>query len=301
MSKEIFDKISNKYTDINGFLTYHTKNQSDPYKGIWDGTNPHLWTGQLNILLRLKGCYFNVNDSSYLNHQIYNFNTTINSTSIRGGLNTRHAPWELYLMSDEYDSISLDEHDGICFSDAALDTSRSLELLAYGENNNWAFVEKEPNVNPYPKTIKEYINIFKGLYEIIKFAIKTKDYDGSGEMDQIIFKYPEIVRLTRIRVGKDRAFIRLINGKKPGLLSYIHLIMSLYFSARGNKSSGHNRSFYRFAALGLRGVKGYWITKAFKYFDKKMIEKYGITDYILPITIKRMKNKDNPIFDVIGE
>jgi len=291
---KLYEKITSKYTNKYGFFTYHPVMQQNPDKGDWDSDNPHLWTGQLNLLLRYHG-YFE--DLSILDDQLNRFDSTIVSTMVVRGLNARHAPLGIYLDSDEYDAISLDEHDGMFFSSAALASTKDAAILNYGESNGWSFNEKEPFAGAFPKNIKSWINLIKGLGEIIVFAIKNKDFSGSDKMDKVIFKYPELIRLSRVRLGKERAFMRMSIGMKPGLMSYAHLVVSLYYSAKKNKISGHNRSFYRFLVLSNIGYNSYWISRAKKYYVKKMKQMYG-DEYIHRITAMYLWNKDNPLHEL---
>lgn len=128
-------KIKAHYTNKYGFFTYHPAKKSNPDIGIWDSDNPHLSTGQINLLLRFQGFYndtFKKTQSETIQYE--NLQKTIQATEVSYGLHARHAPVDLYLDSAKYDAISLDEHDGICFSSVALGASSMYSLLSLVKN-----------------------------------------------------------------------------------------------------------------------------------------------------------------------
>lgn len=146
------------------------------------------------------------------------------------------------------------------------------------------------------------------MCSVIWYAIKNKDFAGSNDMDKVIFNYPELVKITRIRLGKERAFVRICCEKSPGMFSYLQLVASLFFSAKKKKVSGHNRSYYRF--LTLHFLKEKYPENSFgllemakKYYFKKMMEHYQCEEHevLFEITKKYLWNPDSPIFDLAKE
>lgn len=295
--RELVAKIKNEYINEYGQLKF--KKDEHP----WDNDNPFLRTGQLNMLLKYKGFTNGLSEGnlSFRFEMLANFKKSINVTWLYWGLNTRHAPTNDYMESDKFDSISLDEHDGICFSEIALGwENQTAQLCKYGRDYGWYFNERDICGKPFPNSVLGYLKLIWGIINITYHAIITWDFSGSSEMDKVIFKHPEVVKLTRIRLPKDRAFIRLSAGYKAGLIGYIHLIISLFFSAYKEKPSGHNRSFYRLWVLKELGVNDIFFRKVKKYYIKRMKEHYNCEeeDILYFITQGFMWNKDNPLIEL---
>ena len=269
------ENIRKEYVTEHGFFVGRkVAGITELYKDV---KNPHLLTGQLNLLLYERDLL----ERRVWDNQYEDYCKTLRSTMLVEGLNTRHAPAAEYLKHEEWDAISLDEHDGIAFSSVALGIKKNAAIVNYGNNHGWSFNEKDPdNQKPF-----SYRNLIKGLYNLIKFAIKNKDWSGSDAMDVVIFQYPELVRLSRIRLPKDRAFLRLTVSQKPGLIGLIHLVVSLLYSAKKDKLSGHNRTFYRLLALYKIDCDYLLIDLCTQYYHKKMVERYG-DNYLYEITLK---------------
>lgn len=286
-------KILEHYTDKYGFVTAKHKSESDPDNELWDTENNHLWTGQMNLLLRYKsllGGYFEEKMKK-------NFFKTLDSTEIYLGLHTRHAPISAWFHSDQWDAISLDEHDGMAMSCASYKIYYPIQQIAqYGIDHGWAYIEKPPLESAWPKTLKAWLRLFRGVGEVLVYAIKNKDYRGSRAMDQVIFKHQEVVNLSRLRLPKDRYFIKRVAGLEPTWLDKLHFKLTVKSTLKDARISGKNRLVFRLLALRIVGLTD---------FEKEILEEvhteftkqFGYS-YIHGILEQYLWNRDNPMFEL---
>jgi hypothetical protein len=286
-------KILEHYTDKYGFMTAKHKSESDPDNGVWDTENNHLWTGQINILLR----YNNLIGGYFEDRMRRNFLTSLDHTEIYMGLHTRHAPINVWMQSPEWDAISLDEHDGMAMSCAALKTMWPIQqIYQYGEKHGWSYIEKPPFEQAWPKTLRGWLNLFKGVSEVLMYAIKSKDYRGSRAMDQIIFKHQEVENLSRIRLPKDRYFIKRIAGHEPNWLDRLHFKLTVKKTLSDARISGKNRLVFRLLALRLVGLTDFE-EEILQEVHVELTKQFGYS-YVNGILKNYLWNPDNPMFEL---
>lgn len=296
--KQVHDKIKSQYTDRYGFITYNPVSYSDPDAGRWDHDNQHLWTGEVNLLCRFHNMW---EWKSVYDYQFEKFDKSFKSTEIFPGLHTRNAPIELYLYSLGWNAFSLDEHDGIAFSAAAIGVPSYVErIVQYGENYGWAFIEHDPRANGLPTSVKEWWNFAKGLGKLLWFAVKNRDFSGSSEMDKIIFANEQLSNASRIRLPKDRAFLKVVAGRKPGFFAWCHFLLASYQTCKKDKKeiSGKNRLFFRLLSLQCTNPKLLGIGWLTKTFHRNMQRQYG-KSYMHHILSVSVRNSDHPLHVLI--
>jgi hypothetical protein len=298
----LFEKISKHYTDAYGFFTAKHVSESDPDNAIWDTENNHLWTGQLNICLRYLGM-FGKSDCLVANMQYSRFKNTLRSTLIEHGLHTRHAPKDIWMNSNQWDEISLDEHQGMFMSALALHYNIPIhEIYNYGRKTGFAYIEKRPFSKAFPRLtdLRGWYKLFKGIVHLISYGLKNKDYKGSQAMDKIIFQYPELQNLSRKRLPKDVYFMKRCAGITPNIIEFLHFFITSFHTLkfeRELKISGKNRLVYALLALKIKGFN-IFEKHLNKIAHEKLKEMYG-HKYIYEIHRRYLWNNDNPLFELV--
>lgn len=282
-----FDKLERDFTDENGRITFYPSGWKMKYNWKHDSQNQHLWTGQAMLLkLFYLRTYSNFR---FINNSIA-FSDIISLCCDFPGINvvepmfiTRHP--EPYINTPEYDPMSFDEHNGIAYSCLALNDYFWLnEIIRYGDRYAWCFYEKKLYTNPwrnllYPKTLFPFL---KTLFKALKFAIKTKDFTGSNEMDSIIGENETLGLLSRIRLPKDVAFLKIISPDyRPSFLGKLHFFLAALHTIKKPDLSGKNMLWFKLLAFELKGYKPWWVLFIVKKFqgDKINIQNVFVDFY----------------------
>lgn len=295
---DVLKKIWEEYTDVWGRITLRPAKDSDPTAGRYDSENNHLWTGEINLMLHIKGWL----EEEVATVQARNFKKSVDITEHHPGLYARQP--EPYIHTEHYSSVSLDEYNGIIYSAAAfpeIGQKYMTDMCVYGDANGWAFDEHRPNNNPWKIPFKAFPGIWKTLKELYAHAKATGDFDGSNTMDKIIYSNEYIEALSRIRLPKDRAFPRLAAGRWPGLISYIHFIITNIHTSK--KESGHNSGkimlYFKFKALEALGRGQNFIMRWCKRkCEKNLIATHG-ENYMEHIFSQYFPDQNHPLVDLI--
>ena len=259
--REVILEISKDYIEENGVVRFFNRNEDH---GPYETQNPYLWTGQFYMAVRYL-------TYDFLDRKgLYNFHE---KNLILPGLFTRF-PGE-YIDSIHYDSISLDEHNGLCFVAASsIGVYWIMEVndvYNYGNEYGWVFDEKNPKVSIMSYLLKNPLSIFsipKSLVELYKVAKATNDWNGSGEMDQVIFKNPLLKILSRKRLPKDIFIIKILaKPEKITLFEKLHFYLSCYHTITSPKKSGVNMLLFKFVYFKVIGYENFII----KYLRNKFI------------------------------
>lgn len=265
-----FTKILKEYTDSLGRITYLKAKVSNWEAGIYDSLNQHLWTGEA-LMLWVLCC--NVTDGwvAYWKKTVQN---VLDKTLLAPGLLMRH-PYP-YIKTDKYDAISLDEYFGaMMYCKVVGNLWFPKDAILYGEKVAWCVIDQPLYVNKSPKDYIWKWSFWKTAFKAIAFAIKTRDFTGSNEMDKILEEDRGVDLVSSYRMPKDQLFIYLAAGEQPGLLMWVHFYIAAFLTLRVSNDEKSGRILLFFKLLFLQ--KFYngphkWLAK---YYRSKMKKKYG--------------------------
>jgi len=233
-------RLLNEYMDDNGFITLKHKSQSNPKELQFDSENPHLFTGEGSILLKL------IDGVSFRYRRMVE----------RGITNTKkdYALWERQpgdTTRDDSHSLSLDEHLGLCFTSIVLEMGIPQELCDYGSKHNWAFIEENPGTDPY-EDIKKYgkrirqpkdrffMKVCAGIipkwYEILDFGLsavltcrKPHDVTSGKVMKWFAFQALSMAGYDNWFVNLCKKYYNYKCTKMYGTEFYIEDLIAIYF------------------------------------------------------------------------
>jgi hypothetical protein len=286
-------KILEHYTDRYGFMTLKHKSESSPDKGLWENETNHLWTGQINLLLR----YNNLIGGYFEDRMRKNLLNSLDATEIYIGLHTRHAPINKWMQSPEWCAIKPEDHDGMAMSCIALKTMWPIQqIYEYGVKYGWSYIENPPFEKAWPKTLRGWLRLFVGIVEVLTHSLIPKEYRGSREAYQAILKHREVENLSRIRLPKDRYFIKRIAGHGPNWLDRLHFKLTVKKTLSDSRISGKNRLVFRLLALRLVGLTEFE-EEILQEVHVELTKQFGYS-YINEILKKYINNPYNPMFEL---
>lgn len=294
---EAYLQLLDDYTDGDCAITW--RSLAAISNGADRGQNPHLFTGTGNILLSLSDIIrISNSEGSIFTTQRSNFEYYVSKTQVVPGLHQREP--EPYLNTSRYDAISIDEHNGIIFSLCAFNLAGgklSQEMYQYAQRNGYAFYEKEPNGGAWPKSLAEWKSLYSTLKDLYKISKKLGDWDGGTAQDKIIFENKVAVRMSRIRMPKDRFFINVAARQRAGILNTIHFILSAIDTARKprEKRSGKIMLFFKLKCLQMLGFRNFMWKMLYKYVDKKLRKDYGF-EYMIELFKLFYEDRNHPFF-----
>jgi len=265
-----FSRLLKEYTDSMGRVTYLQSKVSNWEQGVYDSLNQHLWTGEALLLWELC-CDVTPGWKAYWAKAVDNI---LSKTQLIAGVISRH-PYP-YNLTENFDQISLDEYFGaMMYCKVVGNTYFPKDAILYGEKVSWCIIDQVPYLNLSPWKYAKTLAFWKTLFKVIKFAIKTRDFTGSNEMDKIIGENMGVDILTNYRMPKDQLFIYLTDNEQPGILMWIHFFISALHTLRlkSNETSGRILLFFKLLFLQKHfDTKVKWLTK---YYKKQMTKKYG--------------------------
>lgn len=284
-----FNNLEINYTDKLGRITLNPGKNSNYETHAYDSMNQHLWTGEALVLFEL---FFNLN-SPFIAHWTSVLTKVKKETELAPGLYTRH-PFPYGTETPSFDEISLDEYLGLCFSYGTLGlVNYSKEILDYHIEKKWCVSDhdrlKNINIRDHIFTVPFWKTIFRALV----FAIKTRDFTGSNEMDKILEQNDGVNLLTNYRMPKDRLFIYLAAKETPPLACWLHFILSAFMTLRKNntETSGLCLLFYKLAFLQNIG-------KPFKFLVKMFRKRIPYLDGLF---YKYYDDKNHPFIHIAGQ
>lgn len=259
----LFEEIEKNYIDKNGRCCFYPAHYVEKYNWEYNDLNQYLWTGELMLLKAHFGII------KLVDYDRYRF---IGSITHCGDCFWTRQPPEKFLKSKKFDPISFDEHNGIAFSSVALRSYGQLHrIIEYGKKYGWCYYEKKLYINPFKEIIRKPIPFIKTLFKAIKFAIKTKDLTGSNDMDKIIAENEELVLLSRVRLPKDIAFLKICSPyHKPSFIGLLHFFISAIHTIKKPELSGKNMLFFKLMAFEQLGYEPLWVIWLRKYFNDKV-------------------------------
>lgn len=277
ISKGICMDNFNDYVDSNGRYTLHPVSESKELGRVYESQNQHLWTGEAHIFRYLNNeIGWNTYHASHRKtaDEYNNFIDIMKKTRMFKGLYTRHVSPFKYVESKHFDSMSFDEHNGIAFSAAVFKRYDELDdIIEYGDKNSWCVYEKQPHYSPMrdlwrnPSKIKPFLI---NLYDVIKASVSTK-FRGSKAVDQIIFKNEVTTGLSRCRLPKDVAYLKLLSPSyKPSLIGLLHLIVTSFHTINKDKPSGRIMLYFKLKSFEIIGYNPWWVKKLRKRFNSKI-------------------------------
>lgn len=262
------------YTDDLGMFCLY------PYEGNYDNENPHLFTGEMNVLLNL----LKLSDPK-MPRDMNNF---LAHTQVVPGLHRRRHDTDI-------STVSHDEYSGIMFF--TLGNKQALSyvgsIVEYGKENGWQYHDRRPYVNGIKYAIKHPIKTYK------YFKRLSRGDESARE------EYPKLDALSYIRQPRDIAFYKIISpNHKPNLFELTYLAISIIMSAVRNpkyKNGGTKLiAWYRLKTIEYYGMNRGVIKIAHKYLIRKMKKQYG-KNYLTNIHKLYFKDKNHPIHTLIKE
>lgn len=293
------NKLLNEYVDNYGRVTVIKANKTDPDNHVYCSENNHLWTGEASMLICLNSL---INRDNYFK-LMSNFTSSLKATVIMPGLYARQP--EPYLHTEHYSSVSIDEYNGINFSQVSLDLQGgkgSKAIVNYGRLTGWVFKEQEPGVNPV-KTAKwhEWIKAAQTLVKVIKHGIKSGDIDGSNSMDEIIYESALLEKLSRTRLPKDKYFMKIVAKEKTTWLEKLHYYLTAVHTVRKKHSltSGKIMLFFKLETQRLLRFDNFVYNWVRKYCHKKLAAMYGDNYMEHLFQLYYTKDKEHPFHVLI--
>jgi hypothetical protein len=288
MTSSGFERLRKDYLDKYGRVTFLPARQSDGDKK-WDSLNQHLWTGVAELMSRaLLGLNFTPAYSDNL-HIFEN----------KGVLSRQPFPyWTMPLdfkeaqrmgYSHGYDPVSLDEYLGYSF------TGYTKEYIyEKAIENGWLLYDKDPSVKL--KNILRF-GLISEIAHIVWIAIKTRDFGGSNELDEYIYKTNYFKYLSRVIQPKDRYIIKLAHNRKPSIIDKIHFNLSVRDTLKKDekKLSGKLLLFYKIMFLNQKGLD---VHKMIKKYHDRMTELFG-GDYLETIFFNYCDDKKHPFIEIV--
>lgn len=304
-------RLFSQYVDVLGRVTYLNRSKSTLVgpKIKYDSLNQHLWTGEAAILIAIL---FDKGNDAFYNKLHGMLEISLARTKIADGLYSRQPYPYVTLPKDPieakklgysagYDSISLDEYNGIAFSCAVLDRKDIMrEILVYAENNNWCFHDGFPNVNPFKQLSKKPKSFLNTLKDVISYVFKTKDVTGSNELDQIIDNDLAVELFSRVLQPKDRLILKLAGGRSGSLLDWTQFLMATLATCKpdNNETSGKILGFFRLKMLEVLGAQNCLTNLVKRIFHGRLSKKYG-PNYMKEIFNAYYEDKNHPFHNLI--
>ena len=273
--------LLNDYIDVYGGTTLTHISQSNPLLGQYNNENQHLFNGEMALLIKLSelenSIYYEKIIANYLRH--LELCQVVTSGRKIPGLYARHP--DPYKFSDEFHGLSRDEHAGMAFLSVAIDRPIIMqEIIEYGKQHNYAYIEEEPGYDP-----------IKAAGGNLLAAIKKIFYNKEDKLVQ---------RLSRVRQYNDRSFYKLCAGESPTIFELFQMYIGLIMSSASSKeiTSGKMMSFFKIKSLDLVGHNTilFRITKAI--FRLRMRYLYG-NNYMKAVAEIYFKDKNHPIHTLI--
>jgi hypothetical protein len=331
--QQAIETIFTDYTDALGRVTLYPAKLSNNITGDprWDSDNCFLWTGRFTNLFTWLKHFEDINETVL--HQQY-MRATVLRSIVECAPNkqlSRHIPNHEYLWSKIWDRVSLDEYIGTslmilnCNTDEADKVGKGLyEGL---KKNNWSMsFDSHFRYMIGKKFFKRVKDMFLTLKAMVKVARSNGKWGGSTEMDKVIAKNGDLLKLTSIMLPKDRLFVKLAAEVKPSIIDWTHHYLNCIFSIRKKKLSGlmltfdkllyfqrlyireriSNRVDRKLAShFNLTEVKKirpnlkYWIhSKICNYFHKEMTKEFG-ENYMKVIATKYYsENPKHPVIEL---
>lgn len=307
--EDLFSRLLKEYTDSLGRVTYLQSKVSNWESGVYDSLNQHLWTGRALIFWELC-CETTPAWKAYWKKTTDNI---LERTQLIPGLLMRH-PYP-YIKTDQYDQISLDEYFGAMLYCKVVDnTWFPRDAILYGEKVSWCIVDDTHFINKRPGDYIWTWSFWKTAFKALSFAIKTRDFTGSNEMDKILAQDKGVDLLTSYRMPKDQLFIYTSANEQPGLLMWIHFYITALLTLRSSNDETSGRLLLFDKLLFLQKFYNGPHKLLAKYYRYKMRKKYG--DNYLHMCFKKYYEEpnhpfieiakymfidDNGIIDCVGE
>ena len=288
MTSSSFERLRRDYLDKYGRVTFLPAASSDGDKK-WDSLNQHLWTGVAELMYR---SLFGLNFTPKYSDNLHMFENK--------GVLSRH-PFPYWTMpldfkeaqrmgySHGYDPVSLDEYLGYSFTGYVKEYIYDKAI-----ENGWLLYDKDPSIK-LRDVLK--LGLIKEIAYIVCIAIKTKDFGGSNELDEYIYKTKYFKYLSRVIQPKDRYIIKIAHNKKPSLLDKLHFDLSIKDTLKKgtDKLSGKLLLFYKIMFLN---QKGFDVHKLAKQYHDRMTELFG-EDYLENIFFNYCDDKKHPFIEIV--
>lgn len=271
------NEFTENYMNLNGVITLNKMEHIKAHNLAYESQNPYLWSGQYYLLKRFLN-----NELDCSNIEAFFHWHKGNIVDEKKGLFTRF-PYP-YATTYHYDAISFDEQNGLAFACIAKhDYSELDDIIDYGNRHNWYFIDKE--IEAPKNSLFKRLSIIK---DIIVTAFKTKKFGGSREIDKLIFSDYHLIALSRKRLPKDSAFLKMISPNfEPNLIEIIHFYLTSMKTIKKPKKSGVNMLLFKLIAFKMVGYTPWWV--------ERLIEKYTQKD-MLPY-FKQFYPQDHPFVD----
>ena len=290
MTSSGFNRLRRDYLDKYGRVTFLPANQSDGDK-IWDSLNQHLWTGVAELMHR---ALYGLNFTPQYSDNLHIFEN-------KGVLSRQPYPyWTMPLdfkqaqamgYSHGYDPVSLDEYLGYSFTGY---TKQYIYDKAI--ENGWLLYDKDPSVK-----LKDILKLglISEIAHIAYIAIKTRDFGGSNELDEYIYKTKYFKYLSRVIQPKDRYIIKIAHNRKPSMLDGLHFNLSVTDTLKkgDDKLSGKLLLFYKIMFLQQRGFD---VDKLAKRYHDRMGELFG-GNYLETIFHRYCDDKNHPFIEIVRD
>jgi len=243
-------RLYSDYLDDYGRVTLYHKSLSDALNQKYDNENPHLFNGEAAILLKLNehfGSAFQLK-----------FKSALKLCEVTKGLHQRQPK-----MDQDRHLISHDEHNGIMYLCTCLDDKNTInEIINYGENHNWVYIDNNPDADLYDN--------------LIAYA-------------------------SHIRQPKDRTFYRICGNQNADLFGVLNLMVGTILAALKppEDTSGKIMAWFHFKTFELLKYPSFTIKATKWLFDWILKRKYKTDHYMEECFKIYFKDPDHPFHELI--
>lgn len=251
-----------------------------PYNNRYDNENPHLFTGEMNILLYKLG----VSDPRIKKAM----NEFLDHTEVVPGLHRRRHETDI-------STVSHDEYSGIMFftvgNDKALKYVKN--IVEYGKRNVWQYHDRRPNVNGISYALAHPIRTFKYFKRLLSGDESARE------------EYPELDALSYARQPRDIAFYKIVSpDHKPNMFELAYLAVSTVLTAfrKADYKNGGTKliAWYRMQTIDYYKKNTGLLKLAHKFLVYKMEKQYGM-NYLKTIHHLYFKDREHPIHKLVEE
>lgn len=263
------------YTDDFGMFCLYL------WKGQYDNENPHLFTGEMNVLLHLLSIYDAENKKNIKNYLEY--------TEVTPGLHRRRRE------EDSRSTVSHDEYSGIMFMTMGNRTLRDYadNIVKYGKKYNWQYNDNRPERDGLKYALKHPLKAFKYFRRLAKGDESVRENN------------PDLDALSYIRQPRDICFYKIVSTiTEPNWFERLYLALTVVITGFRNKNykNGGTKliAWYRMKVIEYYKQNTFILSLAHKFFIRKLKKQYGV-NYLESLHFLYYKDKNHPIHSLVKE
>lgn len=272
------NRLFTDYHDHYGRTTLYKADLTQTMMGHFDNENPNLFDGIAGLLIALN----KLPVSKYFVHGARGLAAVLvhddEGYEVKG-LYGRHPQ-----QYTTYNTVSHDEYNGITYKCAVIQEFRKSvmnDIVEYGKDHNWCFVDTSPKAKPLNSIFKSPFSFFQALTALIS---------GNRDGNQALYQ------LSHIRQPDEIAFYKIVSTKyKPSLFELLFLAVGLILTSRKPKgnTSGKIMAWGKLRSMELVHFSHPITDYAKKIFFKNLTNMYG-EEYLSELFKIYYKDQNHP-------